>query len=120
LIKEEGNNEYDLLFSAAELLGCLFKTHRPLVGNIVQHLRATTLNQAFGSGVQKRMKLGLYILDDFIEFLGSSYFSQEDYTVIVKTICNFAGNKSASIRQAAAYGIGVIAQHGGAAFAFHS
>lgn len=66
------------------------------------------------------MKLGLYILDDFIEYLGASFFSHEDYTVIVKTICNFAGNKSASIRQAAAYGIGVIAQHGGAAFAQYS
>jgi hypothetical protein len=66
------------------------------------------------------MKLGLYILDDFIEYLGASFFSQEDYTIIVKTICNFAGNKSASIRQAAAYGIGVIAQHGGAAFAQYS
>ena len=66
------------------------------------------------------MKLGLYILDDFIEYLGASFFSQEDYTIIVKTICNFAGNKSASSRQAAAYGIGVIAQHGGAAFAQYS
>lgn len=44
MIKEEGNNEYDLQFSAAELLGGLFKTHKPMVGNIVQQLRATTLN----------------------------------------------------------------------------
>lgn len=44
MIKEEGNNEYDLQFSAAELLGSLFKTHRPMVGNIVQQLRTTTLN----------------------------------------------------------------------------
>lgn len=44
MIKDEGNNEYDLQFSAAELLGGLFKTHKPMVGNIVQQLRTTILN----------------------------------------------------------------------------
>lgn len=66
------------------------------------------------------MKFGLFILDDFIEHLGPNYFSAEDYMTIVKTICQFSGNKSASLRQASAYGIGVIAQHGGAAFSNHS
>jgi hypothetical protein len=66
------------------------------------------------------MKFGLFILDDFIEHLGPTYFSEADYSTIVKTICQFSGNKSASLRQASAYGIGVIAQHGGAAFANHS
>jgi len=31
-------------------------------------------------------------------------------------MCNFAKNKSASLRQAASYGIGVIAKHGGESF----
>jgi hypothetical protein len=35
LIKEEGNNEYDLQLAAAELLGSLFKTHKAFVANIV-------------------------------------------------------------------------------------
>ena len=35
----------------------------------------------------------------------------------MQTVCSFALNKSASLRQAAAYGIGVIATHGGHAFA---
>lgn len=109
MLKEEGNNEYDLQLAAAELLGSLFKTHTNMVAQIVQTLRTTTLNSAFGSGVQKRMKFGLFILDDFIEHLGPNYFSPEDYQTIVKTICQFAGNKSASLRQASAYGIGVIA-----------
>ena len=33
------------------------------------------------------------------------------------TICQFAGSQSASLRQAASYGIGVVAQYGGEAFA---
>ncbi len=66
------------------------------------------------------MKFGLFILDDMVEHLGASYFSQEDYMVIIQTVASFANNKSASLRQAACYGIGVIAQHGGASFQLHS
>ncbi len=44
LLKEEGNNEYDLQLAAAELIGSLFKTHKPYVANIVATLRSTTLN----------------------------------------------------------------------------
>ena len=51
LIKEEGNNEYDLQLAAAELLGSLFKTHKAFVANIVQHLREKTLNEAFSCGI---------------------------------------------------------------------
>jgi glycyl-tRNA synthetase alpha subunit len=77
LIKEEGNNEYDLQLAAAELLGSLFKTHKAFVANIVQHLREKTLNEAFGCGIQKRMKFGLFILDDMVEHLGPSYFAPD-------------------------------------------
>lgn len=120
LLKEEGNNEYDLQLAAAELIGSLFKTHQSMVAEIVQTLRTTTLNDAFSSNIQKRMKFGLFILDDMVEYLGPTYFSPDDYNTIVQTVVKFANNKSASLRQASAYGIGLIAQHGGASFASHS
>ena len=66
------------------------------------------------------MKFGLFILDDMIEHLGPTYFSFQDYSTIVQTIASFAKNKSASLRQAAAYGIGIIAQYGGDAFVNYS
>jgi hypothetical protein len=68
-------------------MGGLFKTHQSMVANIVTTLRATTLNSAFSSNIQKRMKFGLFILDDFIEHLGPTYFTEADYSTIVKTIC---------------------------------
>ena len=52
-----------------------------------------------------------------VEHLGPTYFSAEDFQQIVTTICQFAGSQSASMRQAASYGIGVVAQFGGEAFA---
>lgn len=120
LLKEEGKNEYDLQLCAAELLGSLFKTHQPFVADLVNTLRTVTLNGAFTSGIQKRLKFGLFVLDDMVEHLGPSYFNPADYMVIVQTVCSYANNKSASLRQASCYGIGAIAQHGGESFASHS
>jgi hypothetical protein len=39
LIKDEGNNEYDLQIAAAELIGSLFKNAPTMVTAIVQTLR---------------------------------------------------------------------------------
>ena len=117
LLKEENNNEHDLQLAAAELMGVLFKTHKDFVAPLVQKLRSETLVAAFTSSEQKRLKFALFVLDDLVEHLGPSYFSPEDFKAIVQTICQFSGNQSASLRQASAYGIGVIAEHGGEAFA---
>lgn len=55
-----------------------------------------------------------------VEHLGPEYFAPDQYMMIVQTVVKYASNKSASLRQASAYGIGVIAQHGGASFSAHS
>jgi len=116
MFKEEVKNEYEFQIAVAELLGIIMKTHGSMVGEMIQHLQKKTLVDAFGSGIPKRQKFGLFILDDIVEHLGPSYFSPEDFNTIVKTVCSFVNNKTSSIRQAAAYGIGVIAQNSGAAF----
>ena len=77
LLKEEGRNEYDLQLAAAELIGALFKNHKQFVGQIVNTLRTETLTEAFNSGIQKRLKFGLFVLDDMVEHLGPSYFQPD-------------------------------------------
>jgi len=72
--------------------------------------------EAFSSKEPKRQKFALFVLDDIVEHLGPAYFSEEDFSQIVQTVCNFVNNKTSSIRQAASYGIGVVAQHSGSAF----
>jgi len=116
LIKEENQNEYDLQISAAELMGTLFKTHKDKVADLVVTLRTKLLFEAFKSNEQKRLKFALFILDDMVEHLGPSYFSPEDYSQIVQTVCSYTGSQSASLRQASAYGVGVIASNRGEAF----
>jgi len=63
---------------------------------------------------QKR-KFMLFILDDMVEYLGPDFLGPV-YPKIVEQICSNANSKFAAIRQAAVYGIGMVAQHGGAAF----
>jgi hypothetical protein len=67
------------------------------------------LPQAFASTDQKRRKFGLFVLDDMVEHLGPTYFTQTDFNTIVQTICSFCTHQSASLRQASSYGIGIIA-----------
>lgn len=52
-----------------------------------------------------------------IEHLGPAYFTPEDWTTIVQTICKFCDHSSAALRQASGYGIGIIAQSSGDSFA---
>lgn len=98
LIKEENSNEFDLQIAAAELMGALFKTHRDFVAPLVQRLRTELIPACFASSEQKRYKFALFILDDMVEHLGPSYFSQEDFMAIVNGICNFCAHQSASLR----------------------
>ena len=102
------------------LMGALFKTHRDFVGEVVRRLRSELIPACFVSSEFKSYKLALFILDDMVEHLGPTYFSPEDFSNIVEAICRFSGHQSASLRQASAYGIGVIAQNAGEAFANHS
>ena len=116
IIKEKNSNEFDLQFVAAELMGVLFKTHKEFSGDLVMKLQNEVLPQAFASGDQKRRKFALFILDDMVEHLGPSYFNPEQFAFIVNTICSFSSSTSATLRQASAYGIGIIAQNSGASF----
>lgn len=116
LLKEENSNEFDLQVGAAELMGILFKTHRDHVANLVATLRTEVIPACFTSGEQKRLKFALFILDDMIEHLGPAYFPAADFQQMVQAICGFCSHNSAALRQASAYGVGVIAQNAGEAF----
>lgn len=120
LLKEETQNEHDLQVSAAEFMGCLFKTHKDLVAELVNELRTNVIPAAMSSNDQKRYKFALFILDDMVEHLGPTYFQPADWETIVRTICMYCDHQSAALRQASAYGIGVVAQFSGPAFASFS
>ena len=102
--------------SLAECIGILFKTHGPHCRNLVQVLQSTVLPAVEADGSKQKQKFLLFILDDMVEFLGPDFLGPA-YLAVAQKICSYASSKYSAIRQAAVYGIGMMAQHGGATFA---
>lgn len=115
VLKEENKNENQLQLDLGEILGVLFKTHKEHVRNVVQELVTNKLPQLAKLESKQKKKFMLFVLDDMVEYLGPDFLGAL-YPSIVEQICGHASSKFAAIRQAAVYGIGMVAQHGGAAF----
>lgn len=99
----------------AEIIGVLFKTHRDHCQNLVQQLISVQLPKVAQDTSKPKIKFLLFILDDMVEFLGPDFLGPI-YPQVCQQICSYTNSKYAAIRQAAVYGIGMIAQHGGAGF----
>lgn len=112
LIKEENRNEYDLQLSIAEAMGIIFKTHKELSGNLTTQLFQQILPAAINNTEKQKQKFALFILDDMVEFLGYQYLG-DNYVQVAKQIIHFCSSPVPAIRQAACYGIGMMAQNGG-------
>lgn len=115
IIKEENKNEYDLQLSLAELIGILFKTHKELAGQLLNDLFNIILPPALNSQEKHKQKFALFVLDDMAEFLGPQFLGNH-WTTIASEIIKFCSSNVSAIRQAASYGIGMLAQHSGEAF----
>lgn len=116
VIKEENKNEHDLQLSIAEIIGIIFKTHGTLSTGIVQNLFETLLTESLQSQEKQKNKFALFIMDDMVEYLGPEILGPF-YTNVAAQIIKFCSSSVAALRQAASYGIGVMAKNGGAAFA---
>lgn len=116
VIKEENNNEYDLQLSIAEIIGILFKTHGILCANIINELFTNILPQAIQTNEKQKTKFALFVLDDMVEFLGPELLGAH-YVDVAKQIISHCGSTIAAVRQAASYGIGIMAEKAGAHFA---
>lgn len=81
VIKEENNNEYDLQLSIAEIFGIIFKTHGSLSVNLLQVLFNQLIPPALGSEEKQKLKFGIYILVDMMEYLGQNILGQQYISV---------------------------------------
>lgn len=116
MLKQENKNENELQIHLAEILGILFKTHKDFSQNLVQQLFNVVLPEVAKHETKQKQKFLLFILDDMVEFLGPDFLGPQ-YLEVVEKICSFTSSKFSAIRQASVYGVGMVAQHGGAAFA---
>ena len=117
VFKDELKEENELQVALVELIGILFKTHKQYCGPLAEKILKEILPNLENSDDKGKQKLVIYLIDDMIEFLGPDFLTQDVYQKLVKQLCSFTGSQSAPLRQAAVYGLGKAAQHGGAAFA---
>lgn len=100
----------DILVSIADLVGTLFKTHKEDTLGIVDKLTKNVLPEYFKTGAsQFEIKMGIFFVDDMIEHLGQGLLNHiwKDLALILG---NYSSNPKPEIRQAAVYGIGVLAK----------
>lgn len=73
------------------------------------------LTNALASNEKQKNKFAVFIMDDMVEFLGPQYLG-EKYNDIARQIIKFCHCPVAGIRQAATYGVGIMATTAGPAF----
>jgi hypothetical protein len=106
-IEEIENIQSDI----ADLIGFLFKTHKSLTSDIVNLILKEKLPFYFREDASSfEIKMGIFIADDMIEYLGQDYFNNF-WNDLAHVVIKFCDNKDHTLRQAACYGVGVFAQH---------
>ncbi len=101
----------EVLVSIADVMGSLFNTHKEISLEIVGRLLNEYLPRYFeekSSTFEKKM--GLFILDDMVEFLGQNLL-EKIWLDIAKILLRFPDDKATELRQAACYGLGEFAKH---------
>ena len=110
-IKQGIEGAEDIITSFSDAIGALFKTHKEFSMEIAKKMVIDVLPKYFSeksSNFEKKM--GLFIMDDMVEFLGQELLGQI-WPDISKTLITYVDNKSCEIRQAASYGLGEFIKH---------
>jgi hypothetical protein len=96
---------------SADLIGILFKTHKELTLEIVTKITTDILPKYFRTDASVfEIKMGIFIVDDLIEFLGQDILNHI-WDDLAKIVIGFNTHNSIEIRRAASYGVGVFAIH---------
>ncbi|XP_076750362.1 karyopherin beta 3 isoform X1 [Xylocopa sonorina] len=114
-LADEDNEDVYTLSKIADILHALFTTHKssffPYFDQICGHFVKLLSPERSWSDHQ----WALCVFDDVIEFGGPECAQYQEY--FLRPMIQYVSDKSAEVRQAAAYGCGVLGQYGGEAFA---
>ena len=110
LINEINKKEEDSLHtSISEVLGALFKTHKAHSLTIVNFLYSNVLSKFLTpESTVEDHKFAIFVIDDVIEFLGEA-MAGDKWNALAEALFVYAVDKDDTVRQAAVYGIGVLA-----------
>lgn len=117
LLDEENSTEEDLQIAVAELIGSLFKTHKEMTLPLVELLYNEVLAKVLQPTLSEKMhKFGLFLIDDMIEHLGIELIPDK-WPTLLEALIRYSTDKSCTVRQAAVYGIGILAEKSKEVFA---
>lgn len=110
LINEINKKEEDSLHtSISEVLGALFKTHKEHSLTIVNFLYSNVLSKFLTpESTTEDHKFAIFVIDDVIEFLGEA-MAGDKWNALAEALFLYAVDKDDCVRQAAVYGIGILA-----------
>jgi len=108
---EFAKEEEDTLHTAlSEVLGALFKTHKNMTITIINYFYKDVLSKFLAPTVSHHdHKFAIFIIDDIIEFIGPELVPNE-WPAFSEAIIKYCTSKNEAVRQACAYGIGMLAK----------
>ncbi|XP_050306794.1 importin-5 [Anthonomus grandis grandis] len=114
-LEDEESDDIYVLSKVADVLHSLFTVYRenfiPFFDQVVNHfVQLLTPNRGWAD-----RQWGLCVFDDVIEFTGPACSKYQGF--FLEPLAVYVRDKSCEVRQAAAYGWGVLAQYGGEQFA---
>ena len=101
----------DIQSEISDNIGLLLKTHKQISDEIIIKIMKDIIPSYTNSNNLFEIKMGLFIADDLIEFIGQDMLGNENWSLMYNIISKLVVNKDTSIRQAAAYGIGNFAKY---------
>ena len=110
-IKQNIEGTEDIITAFSDAIGALFKTHKEFCMNIAKKMVDDVLPKYFQKSASTfEKKMGLFIMDDMVEFLGQELLANI-WPDIIKILIQYVDNPSCEIRQAASYGLGEFIKH---------
>ena len=110
-IKEGIEGAEEIITSFSDAIGALFKTHKEYSMEIAKKMVTDVLPKYFKEDASNfEKKMGLFIMDDMVEFLGQELLAPI-WPDISKTLITYTDHQSCEIRQAASYGLGEFIKH---------
>ena len=111
-ITELNKKEEDSLHTAiSEVLGALFKTHKVHSLTIIDFFYNNILSRFLAPEASNEdHKFAIFVIDDVIEFVGQD-LAQDKWNALAEALVKYAADTDDAVRQAAVYGIGILAAH---------
>ncbi|CAG0896808.1 unnamed protein product [Darwinula stevensoni] len=114
-LREENEDDVYILTKVADVLHSLFLVYRESLYSYFDQILPHFVHLLQSERPPADRQWGICIFDDLIEFTGPSAVKYREY--FIHPLLTYIHDNNVEVRQAAAYGLGVLAHHGGEAFA---